>query len=125
MEEIIPKVDISKMTPDELELYYFLVHDTDKNSKLDGLELLNSIIHTTHNEDHEDEELEDSLDEKLFNHFVGELAIQFFFTAVLLAILEMVDEVLIEDDKNQDGYIDYSEYVDGSKRVKQKPLSLN
>lgn len=80
MEEIIPKVDISKMTPDELELYYFLVHDTDKNSKLDGLELLNSIIHTTHNEDHEDEQLEDSLDEKLFNRFVGEFPIQFFFT---------------------------------------------
>lgn len=34
----------------------------------------------------------------------------------------MVDEVLREDDKNHDGYIDYSEYVDGSKRV--KPLSL-
>lgn len=110
------------MTPDELELYYFLVHDTDKNSKLDGLELLNSIIHTTH----EEEDGEDSLDEKVFNRFVGEL-VQFLFSLVILrTILEMVDEVLREDDNDQDGYIDYSEYVDGSKRVKQnKPLSLN
>lgn len=44
---------------------------------------------------------------------------------MLRTILEMVDEVLREDDKNQDGYIDYNEYVDGSKRVKPKPLSLN
>lgn len=85
MEEIIPKVDVSKMTPDELELYYFLVHDTDKNSKLDGLELLNSIIHTTHDEDHEDEE-QDSLDEKVFNHFVGEFLLQFFYLSVVLYV---------------------------------------
>ena len=31
---------LSKMTPEELEFHYFSAHDFDKNSMLDGLELL-------------------------------------------------------------------------------------
>lgn len=41
-------MDLSKLTDEELEFYYFQLHDTDKNEKLDGLEILQAIIHTTH-----------------------------------------------------------------------------
>lgn len=50
---MIPVVDMSKMTDAEIELYYFLLHDTDKNSKLDGLELLHAIFHSTEEGGHE------------------------------------------------------------------------
>ncbi|XP_066259867.1 multiple coagulation factor deficiency protein 2 homolog [Euwallacea similis] len=110
LEEMLPKVDLSKKTEAELELYYFLLHDTDKNSKLDGLELLNAILHTTHEEDHDSNDIsamprsdeEDSVDEKTFNRFV-----------------DLVDQVLKEDDKNQDGYLDYAEYVEGRKKTER------
>lgn len=60
MEEIISEPDISKMTDDELEFYFFQLHDTDKNLKLDGLEILQAIIHTTeHNFEDDEDELEE------------------------------------------------------------------
>ncbi|CAH1124231.1 unnamed protein product [Ceutorhynchus assimilis] len=111
LKEVAPKIDLSKMTDAEIELFYFLLHDTDKNSKLDGLELLNAILHTTHdNSGHQhiynrtfDDENGNDIDnpemsEGSFEHFV-----------------DLVDQVLKEDDKNQDGYLDYTEYVDGKK----------
>lgn len=38
--EILTAEALSKMTPEELEFHYFSAHDFDKNSMLDGLELL-------------------------------------------------------------------------------------
>ena len=38
-------VDTSKMTEQELQFHYFKMHDTDGNNKLDGLELVKSLIH--------------------------------------------------------------------------------
>lgn len=43
---MIPEPDFSKMTDEEVEFYYFQVHDTDKNSRLDGLEILQAMFHT-------------------------------------------------------------------------------
>lgn len=54
LEEIIEKPDLSKMTDEELDFYYFQVHDADKNSKLDGLEILQAIMHTEHHADESD-----------------------------------------------------------------------
>lgn len=48
------------MTEDELEFYYFQVHDIDKNSKLDGLEILQAIIHIN---EHDDESYQEDTDE--------------------------------------------------------------
>ncbi|XP_039300708.1 multiple coagulation factor deficiency protein 2 homolog, partial [Nilaparvata lugens] len=50
-----PEVDTSKMTPEELEFHYFKLHDFDNNTKLDGLEILHAIHHSTHH-DHDDSE---------------------------------------------------------------------
>ena len=68
LEEIINEPDLSKMTDEELEFYYFQVHDTDKNSKLDGLEILNAILHTTHEEEKKDDI---QAEEDDFEYYVG------------------------------------------------------
>ena len=41
----VPDVDVNQMSPEELNFYYFKMIDVDKNAKLDGLELVASIIH--------------------------------------------------------------------------------
>lgn len=46
--------DLSNMTNDELDFYYFHLHDTDKNKKLDGLEILQAIMHTSHSSEEGD-----------------------------------------------------------------------
>lgn len=38
-------IDTSKMTEQELQFHYFTMHDSDKNNKLDGSELIKSLIH--------------------------------------------------------------------------------
>lgn len=38
-------MDTSKMSEQELQFYYFKMHDSDNNNKLDGIELIHSLIH--------------------------------------------------------------------------------
>lgn len=38
-------LDTSKMTEQELQFHYFKMHDADNNNKLDGCELIKSLIH--------------------------------------------------------------------------------
>lgn len=38
-------MDTSKMTDQELQFHYFKMHDADNNNKLDGCELIKSLIH--------------------------------------------------------------------------------
>ena len=38
-------VDTSQMSEQELQFHYFKMHDTDSNNKLDGCELVKSVIH--------------------------------------------------------------------------------
>ncbi|ENN80165.1 hypothetical protein YQE_03406, partial [Dendroctonus ponderosae] len=109
MEEEAPNINVDNLTTAEQELYYFLLHDKDKNSKLDGFELLEALRHTLHGDNnyqaflyYTDEEPYTSLDDKVFNRFT-----------------ELVDRVLREDDTNHDGYLDYAEYAEA--RTKAKP----
>ncbi|XP_054654840.1 multiple coagulation factor deficiency protein 2 [Dunckerocampus dactyliophorus] len=76
------------MTPQELQLHYFKMHDYDGNNLLDGLELATAITHV-----HKEERGENSQpmrEEDLIN---------------------LIDDVLRDDDKNNDGYIDYAEFA--------------
>ncbi|CAH2090245.1 unnamed protein product [Euphydryas editha] len=85
---------ISKMTPEELEFHYFSAHDYDRNSKLDGLEMLKAVYHTMEHEDPDpdsDESIEPEA--KKFNIYIA-----------------LVDRTLETDDSDGDGYISYSEY---------------
>ena len=38
-------IDTSKMSEQELQFHYFKMHDADHNNKLDGCELIKSLIH--------------------------------------------------------------------------------
>ncbi|XP_076765401.1 multiple coagulation factor deficiency protein 2 homolog [Xylocopa sonorina] len=86
-------LDFSNMTEQEIEFHYFKVHDIDNNAKLDGLEILYALQHTFH-ESMKPKEQEDDLP----------------------WIIELVDRVLIEDDLDQDGYLEYTEYVRGRQK---------
>lgn len=42
---VIQDPDLSKMSEEELQFHYFKMHDNDNNNKLDGTELIKSLIH--------------------------------------------------------------------------------
>ncbi|XP_014476295.1 PREDICTED: multiple coagulation factor deficiency protein 2 homolog isoform X2 [Dinoponera quadriceps] len=92
------QLDFSKMTEQEIEFHYFKVHDVDNNTKLDGLEILHAIQHTFH-----ENRLAENDD---FNEDMQDLP----------WIVELIDRVLEEDDVNNDGYLEYVEYVMGRQR---------
>ncbi|XP_076830690.1 multiple coagulation factor deficiency protein 2 [Brachyhypopomus gauderio] len=76
------------MTPQELQLHYFKMHDYDGNNLLDGLELATAITHV-----HKEEGSEKNQPMKEED------------------LIRLIDEVLRDDDKNNDGYIDYAEFA--------------
>ncbi|XP_038668960.1 multiple coagulation factor deficiency protein 2 isoform X2 [Scyliorhinus torazame] len=78
----------SEMTPQELQLHYFKMHDYDGNNLLDGLELISAITHV-HKEESGGQ-----------GHPMSEEE-----------IVSLIDDVLRDDDKNNDGYIDYAEFA--------------
>ncbi|XP_077586293.1 multiple coagulation factor deficiency protein 2 isoform X2 [Stigmatopora nigra] len=87
LEGVIDKPE-KEMSPQELQLHYFKMHDYDGNDLLDGLELATAITHV-----HKEERGEDMIpmrDEDL---------------------IKLIDDVLRDDDKNNDGYIDYAEFA--------------
>ena len=92
-------LDTKDLNDDQLLMQYFKKHDSDNNMKLDGLELLDAIIrmnsgdHSHHEEDNQIQDNEWDLDE----------------------IVRIVDEILENDDKDKDGYINWSEFMMGQR----------
>jgi len=92
-------LDTKDLNDDQLLMQYFKKHDSDNNMKLDGLELLDAIIrmnsgdHSHHEEDNQIQDNEWVLDE----------------------IVRIVDEILENDDKDKDGYINWSEFMMGQR----------
>ncbi|KZC13522.1 PREDICTED: multiple coagulation factor deficiency protein 2 homolog [Dufourea novaeangliae] len=86
-------IDTSKMTDQELQFHYFKMHDADNNNKLDGCELIKSLIHW-----HEQGKNEVGVkpEEKLFKDE---------------ELVTLIDPILSMDDTNNDGYIDYPEFI--------------
>ncbi|XP_062375108.1 multiple coagulation factor deficiency protein 2 isoform X2 [Sardina pilchardus] len=87
LEGVIDKPE-TDMSPQELQLHYFKMHDYDGNNLLDGLELATAITHV-----HKEERGEDSQPMKEED------------------LISLIDDVLRDDDKNNDGYIDYAEFA--------------
>ncbi|CAG4996828.1 unnamed protein product [Parnassius apollo] len=92
--KILTPEALSQMTSEELEFYYFSAHDFDRNSKLDGLELLKAVYHTVDHED-PDPESESSIEPEAED---------------LDAYIDLVDQTLESDDTDGDGYVSYAEY---------------
>jgi len=93
--------DLSKMSEEELQFHYFKMHDNDNNNKLDGSELIKSLIHW-----HVEE-----------SKHLGANAPPSGTTKVFTdqELEQMIDPILEMDDKNRDGYIDYPEFVAAQK----------
>ncbi|KAM4867784.1 multiple coagulation factor deficiency protein 2 isoform 2-T2 [Thomomys bottae] len=87
LEGVINKPEV-EMSPQELQLHYFKMHDYDGNNFLDGLELSTAITHV-HKEEGSEQAPPMSEDE----------------------LINIIDGVLRDDDKNNDGYIDYAEFA--------------
>ncbi|XP_066298048.1 multiple coagulation factor deficiency protein 2 homolog [Branchiostoma lanceolatum] len=82
---------INEMSSEEKEFHFFKTHDSDKDLKLDGLEILAAIEHSTHFNTHEDKDMTEYY-------------------------AELVDKVLADDDTDDDGMISWIEYVIASRR---------
>jgi len=89
-------IDTSNMSEQELQFHYFKMHDADNNNKLDGCELVKSLIHWHDQANHDPRSGSPIPEAKVFND--EELS-------------NMIDPILANDDKNRDGFIDYGEFV--------------
>ncbi|RZF35591.1 hypothetical protein LSTR_LSTR005119 [Laodelphax striatellus] len=122
LQNIVPEVDTSKMTPEELEFHYFKLHDFDNNTKLDGLEILHAIHHSTHH-DHDSEESQQQQQqrqgkEQKPSDLKNRVAPDKYQSSPddMTYFTELIDQVLAEDDLDNDGYLSYVEYVVGRKK---------
>ncbi|EDS33660.1 conserved hypothetical protein [Culex quinquefasciatus] len=95
-------IDTSKMSEQELQFHYFKMHDSDNNNKLDGCELIKSLIHW-----HEESKNQDqpAHQDKIFSN--DELS-------------ALIDPILNSDDHNKDGFIDYPEFVRAQHKAAQQ-----
>ncbi|XP_076238546.1 uncharacterized protein LOC143181807 isoform X3 [Calliopsis andreniformis] len=93
-------IDTSKMTDQELQFHYFKMHDADNNNKLDGCELIKSLIHWHEQGNKETGGLNSG--EKLFKDE---------------ELVTLIDPILSMDDANNDGYIDYPEFIQAQKNA--------
>ncbi|XP_011503654.1 PREDICTED: multiple coagulation factor deficiency protein 2 homolog [Ceratosolen solmsi marchali] len=93
-------MDTNKMSEQELQFHYFKMHDSDNNNKLDGCELIKSLIHW-----HEEGNKEingGNVEGKIFKDE---------------ELITLIDPILQMDDSNQDGYIDYPEFIQAQQRA--------
>uniref|UniRef100_A0A0N4ZTD2 EF-hand domain-containing protein n=1 Tax=Parastrongyloides trichosuri TaxID=131310 RepID=A0A0N4ZTD2_PARTI len=80
-------IDTAHMTADQERYHYFRLHDTNKDNLIDGMEIMKAYTHHDHRMDGTKPVLQD------------------------YQIENLVDAVLQEMDKNNDGFITYAEYV--------------
>jgi len=98
---VLGEPDVGKMSEEELQFHYFKMHDNDNNNKLDGCELIKSLIHW-----HVEE-----------SKHLGANAPPQGTTKIFtdLELQNMIDPILDMDDRNRDGYIDYPEFIAAQK----------
>ncbi|XP_017048804.1 adenylate cyclase, terminal-differentiation specific isoform X2 [Drosophila ficusphila] len=99
-------IDTSKMSEAELQFHYFKMHDSDNNNKLDGCELIKSLIHW-----HEQGSKEQPNGEK------PHVEEKVFSDEELVAL---IDPILQMDDTSRDGYIDYPEFIKAQQKAAEK-----
>ncbi|XP_048003121.1 nuclear transcription factor Y subunit beta isoform X2 [Leguminivora glycinivorella] len=99
-------IDTSKMSEQELQFHYFKMHDADNNNKLDGCELIKSLIHW-HEQGSKQQPQPGSppAGEKIFGDD---------------ELVNLIDPILNMDDHNRDGYIDYPEFIRAQQKSQNK-----
>jgi len=94
-EHMAVPIDTSQMSEQELQFHYFKMHDADNNNKLDGCELVKSLIHWHDQSNHDPKSGVPIPEAKVFTDD---------------ELVNMIDPILQNDDKNGDGFIDYAEF---------------
>ena len=89
-------IDTNNMSEQELQFHYFKMYDADGDNKIDGCELVKSLIHWHDHSNHEKEGGQPLPKKKIYKDD---------------ELVNMIDPVLASEDKNLDGFIDYPEYI--------------
>ncbi|XP_023348256.1 multiple coagulation factor deficiency protein 2 [Eurytemora carolleeae] len=92
------------MSEDEKDYHYFRIHDTDKNDRLDGLEVLKAVNHLM------EEEMDD------INNTTSSSDQRLLLDQQFKLVVELVDKVLELDDIDGDGLLSFAEFVSGRRR---------
>ncbi|XP_036323673.1 glutenin, low molecular weight subunit-like isoform X1 [Rhagoletis pomonella] len=97
-------IDTNKMSEAELQFHYFKMHDSDNNNKLDGCELIKSLIHWHEQGSKEQQHNEQAphVEEKIFSDE---------------ELVALIDPILQMDDTSRDGYIDYPEFIKAQQKA--------
>ncbi|XP_026330776.1 multiple coagulation factor deficiency protein 2 homolog [Hyposmocoma kahamanoa] len=94
--QVLTREMVSRMSPEELEFHYFSSHDFDRNSKLDGLEMLKAVYHTMEHEG-PDPDSDVSIEPEASSNDLEKF-------------IAIVDRTLDSDDADDDGFVSYVEY---------------
>lgn len=128
------------MNEEDIQFYYFHTHDTDKNGKLDGLEILYAMNHilgepedpmtsssTTSKPDPENDGLIEEFyrmrsQTKWNSKFIEDagqsgLVVHFPFNKLSLSITGVIDGLFEKYDSDKDGFLSWNEYVIASKNL--------
>ncbi|XP_054162181.1 multiple coagulation factor deficiency protein 2 homolog [Oppia nitens] len=89
-----------KINDEEIGYYYMKLHDFDANDKLDGLELMQSMIHSIEHH-HENQVNQTTVTNNIDN------------------LSESVDYFLKECDLNSDGFIEFAEFKAYQAKIKK------
>ncbi len=96
-----------EMTPEEQNFYYFKLHDTNHDNRLDGLEVIAAFDHV-----HEEEFAYESPPNGQNNTQTERLSDD--------ELTNLVDDILKEEDLNRDGYISYEEFQHALEKEKMR-----
>ncbi|XP_055879714.1 multiple coagulation factor deficiency protein 2 homolog isoform X2 [Biomphalaria glabrata] len=102
------------MTPAEMEFHYFRLHDTNNDTLLDGLEILKALSHMMPPMDFAPHEMNGKTAveiEGMKNQRIREMMGNY---------VQIIDNVLLSDDQNKDGYLSYPEYSVARRRDAQR-----
>jgi Ca2+-binding EF-hand superfamily protein len=98
------------MSEQELQFHYFKMHDNDNNNKLDGCELIKSLIHWHVQEgehQHGQAQKDPNTPPPLPKVFTEQ------------EMVDLIDPIMNSDDANRDGFIDYAEFVAAQDRIQK------
>ncbi|RNA17205.1 multiple coagulation factor deficiency 2 -like protein [Brachionus plicatilis] len=99
-EHLKEKIDLKKeLSTEEIEFFYFMEHDFNNDSRLDGLEILSAIKHSDF-----------AKDLKIDSQSMNRDKMREAFDMEIKYYTDIIDEILKEDDFNNDGYLSYIEY---------------
>jgi hypothetical protein len=114
--QIVPDIEVPMpeiKSDADMEFHFFRSHDLDHNNKLDGLEIVKSFLEEEEEERHEESK-------KLAE--AGGSVVEAGKRPVLSdeELITAVEEVLKENDRNHDGYIDLSEFVQSVRQMQEQ-----